>query len=480
MTKPAGVDDEVLEDLPPLDGESEDTQEVSEPLELPRSDPDESVDDAADPRGTQTDADELEDLDSEESWLNEAADAQDLDIGDSEVGDPKDGPSLGGDDEPAVGTDDAVEEQLGSGDSELDAGDEGPLDPDEELQEQDLPALDADEHGQPEDGPFVEDGFGADHPVGVPWATDPWGRVGAPLALSAVAAFACTRRGALVVCRSAKQLIQVDLEGDERQLAASGWDGGDVEALACDSAAGDERFATVSMVLKGGRLLISPDGGGHFASDPHGLPVADCVVCSGRIWVQTRSGHLATWSEGSLVRCETPGRVLAITRDTASGGLVALVRGDGGQPAAIVRGRPDGTLSSEPADGPELRSSTFLAAHGPHIAYYAREGVVRRGPAAAGPVRWEGCVTALCFVDDAGCLLAATYVDADDTTALVHLDSARRATVVARLGAARDSADSDARVLRLECDLTRGVVWAAGGFGVAAYAIASRNAAARD
>jgi hypothetical protein len=105
---------------------------------------------------------------------------------------------------------------------------------------------------------------------------------------------------------------------------------------------------------------------------------------------------------------------------------------------------------------------------------------------------WEGRITALAFVDDAGTLVAATYSEADDTTALVCLGAPGsaagelRAQVVARIGPARGpggadgvagaddgegALDADARVLALAYDDARGVVWVAGGFGVAAFAV---------
>jgi len=43
--------------------------------------------------------------------------------------------------------------------------------------------------------------------------------------------------------------------------------------------------------------------------------------------------------------------------------------------------------------------------------------------------------------------------------------------VVARLGAMRDDVDSDGRVLSMAYDEAHGVVWLAGGFGVAVLAV---------
>jgi hypothetical protein len=97
---------------------------------------------------------------------------------------------------------------------------------------------------------------------------------------------------------------------------------------------------------------------------------------------------------------------------------------------------------------------------------------VRLGPdGQSATVVWTGRVTALVLLDDAGRLLAATYSEADDTTALVHVDVAGVASVVARVGATRADPDSDGQVLSMAHDEARGVVWLAGGFGVAAFAV---------
>jgi uncharacterized protein RhaS with RHS repeats len=84
---------------------------------------------------------------------------------------------------------------------------------------------------------------------------------------------------------------------------------------------------------------------------------------------------------------------------------------------------------------------------------------------------WEGRVTALSFVDDGGTIVVATYSEVDDTTSLVKLDTDGRASVVARIGPSHPDADADGRVLAMAHDEARGVVWVAGGFGVAAYAM---------
>lgn len=394
------LEDDDLDDLPPLDDEPSPPAEadVGELLEDDRGEA--SLDDST---GEDAPAEELDVSETERGWLEEAADAPDLELGDVgmlELGD------LGGEDldEPgAEGQDFGLVEGPEHGD--LDAGDEGPVAEDEELREQDLPDLDADNEPDPQDAAVVETAFAADEPAGLTWAAQPWASVGAPVPLVSATALACIPRGALIAGRaegSAFELVRVDLEGAAEALAAEGLEIALVRALEVD---GD----TVVAVLDGGAARLSRDGGARFQ------PTATREIDA----------------DASLAR---------ILRDT---------------------------------DAPEARAPAVMARRGSHVAYSSRRGgVVRGGPDGrwrACP--WEGRVTALAFVDDRGTLLAATYSDADDTTALVRLDEQGRASVVARVGATRSDPESDGRVLAMAHDAAHEVVWLAGGFGVAAFAV---------
>jgi hypothetical protein len=405
MPTPPATDhreDDELDELPPLDDEPAPAPEadVGELLEEQKGDA--SLDDATG-EDAPVDTDELDVNEAEGGWLEEPADAPDLDLGDVamvELGD------LGGDDleEPGVeGQDFGLVEGPEHGD--LDAGDEGPVAADEELREEDLPDLDADDEGDLQDAALVEAGFAADEPAGLPWAAQPWSRVGAPVPLVSATALACAARGALVAGRAeggAPELVRVDLEGASQALAAEGLDVAQVRALEVE---GD----TVVAVIDGGAARISRDGGARFEPAER-VPPAD---------------------------------------------------------AALAR-----TL--EDLDAPEARAPAVTARRGSHVAYAARRGGVVRS-AGDGTWRafpWEGSVTALAFVDDRGTLLAATYSDPDDTTALVLVDEPGRTSVVARIGATRSEPESDGRVLAMAHDAAHEVVWLAGGFGVAAFAVA--------
>ena len=293
-------------------------------------------------------------------------------------------------------------EDLGFGSSPerigLDAGEEGPVDPDEEMRDEDLPALDADEAGDVDEAMLIDASFAEGEPRGLPWATAPWERVGAPLPLPRASAVVRSARGAVVLGQAeggGTELWRVDLEGASQSLPARGLDVASVRGLE-----GDAHALIAS--LDTAERFVSTDGGVTFLAQPAAVHVPRMVVAP-------RDARMP------LVRAERSG----------------------------------------------------------HEAYAARDGGVVR-TAAGGPsatLTWGGRVTALALLDDAGRLLAATYSEADDTTALVHVDVAGVASVVARVGATRSDPDSDGQVQSMAHDEARGVVWLAGGFGVAAFAV---------
>jgi hypothetical protein len=478
-----------LDELPPLDGDMRDAPEPDlDPGELLGDDGDASLDDATgedDP----VDADELDLEEREQGWLQEPADAPDLDLGDVAISDFGGDASAADDaDEPGVG-----EEDFGLGDAPerggLDGGDEGPVGADEELREADLPQLDADEEGDLEDAALVDAGFAADEPVGLPWAAEPWSRVGAPVALASATAVACEEGGAA-------EIVRVDLEGTSQSLATTGLDAGTVKALVVE---GD----VVAALVERGRLMLSHDGGASFAPTAEGIAATDLALVAGALWVRTTAGGLAVVRGGAVdVEPSAVGShatsISAMTRDVG-GGVAALVSDDAGRVSGLVRARGtnDGAVEHEAVDSPPetVGLRAVLAVRGVHVAYAGRRGgVARRGADGTWATHlWEGRITALAFVDDAGTLVAATYSEADDTTALVCLEASvagavrePRARVVARIGPARaqaavddaasaddgvDGIETDARVLALAHDDARGVVWVAGGFGVAAFAV---------
>ena len=511
MPESAVRDEDDLEELPPLDGDSNDPPETEPAQEEDLIDEEgeaATLDDAT----AEEAAPDTTGLDlggPEGGWLNEGAEAQELDLGDSTIVDFSDegraeGPprGQGGDaGAPGAGRAQDLDEDLGVGDEDfgfgdaperggLDAGDEGPLDADEELKEGDLPALDADEEGELEDAALLDPTFASDEPLGLPWAARPWLRVGAPVALAGATAVACIARGALVTAHlegAEADLVRLDLEGACDRLSAEGLDPSRVRVLAVEG-------NHVAAVTHAGRLFLSSDGGSRFEpmAAAESIVVSDAVLASGRLWIRTCTGGLlatepipsqlasgepALHSSHALIeRHPIPGVAAALALDSGnpSRDVVVLVVDDRGQPAAVVRPTAEASTRRQPIEAPDARSPALFAARRGHLAYAARGGGVVRQIAGGSwdSFAWDGRVTAMAFVDDEGTLVASTYSDGDDTSALVRLDSAGNAFVVARLGGAvQADARSDGLVAAMAHDEAREVVWVVGGFGVSAFSI---------
>jgi hypothetical protein len=490
---PFEQEEDEFDELPPIDGDGDDPETMADLEEVgPEPNDAGAVSPLDDSTGEDDplDAAALEGLDGIESaeregdggWLDEPVDSPDLDLGETTLLDAGEGESSLDDPEEPPAPDDDFGVGEGAERTTLDLAEEGPVNADEELRDEDLPALDADdapdEDGKEDEG-LLDERVIAEEPLGLPWAASPWTRVGPSLGLASVGlqggitAIACALRGAIVAGRAASgahELVRVDLEGSRQVLQAEGLNGGRVAALAAE---GD----SVAAVAEGGRLLLSQDGGARFeaAAMPEGVAAADVVLASGILWVRTRTGSLLSSRPGrTLERCTVPGTLVSLA-PSGAGGVVALAVDETGGPATLVRGQENGNVVCEAVQAPIGRPAAWLAARGDHVAYVAASArggvVVRRADGTWHRLLWEGRVTALAMVDASGTLVAATYSEGDDTTGLVRLDETGRASLVARLGPSRDDPEADGRTLALAFDDSPGVVWVAGGFGVAAFAI---------
>ena len=476
MVGPRTVDEDELEELPPLDGDSREQPEgepnYSDLLEE-SAEGEASLDDST-AEDEPPDTSELDLEGAEGGWIGEANDSDDLDIGEAIVDWSEAASPLEDLEEAGVGGED-FDLHGGPERGGLDPGEEGPVDPDEELKEGDLPEMDADDEGEMQDSALIDPAFASDEPLGLSWAAQPWTRVGAPVPIVRATAVACAARGAIVVGRSdagAFELASIDLEGACERLPAVGLAAGEVRSLAVDG-------HSVVAVLADGRLMASTDGGRRFgairdaASDA--VPAAGAVFASGRLWVRTRAGGVLVVREDApepLERCAIPGVAAALVADAANGGSVALEVDGAQRPIALVRGSGGGDVRRAAIDGPPAGLPAVFAARGDRIAYggRGRGALVRAAAGVFKAFEWEGTITALAFVDDVGTLVASTYSDSDDTSALVRLDAAGSASIVGRIGGARSDPEADGRVVALAYDEARGVVWVAGGFGVAAFA----------
>jgi hypothetical protein len=478
---PLTTPEDELEPLPPLDGEATDPDEPEAEGDVgdriaPSATGVDPLDDST-AENDPVDAGELDDMEGGGTWLDDAADSSDLDVGENQQIDLETDSADADDDEAPGQSSEDLGLDVGGGDGAAlaDAGDEGPLDPDDELRDEDLPSLDADEEGEGDDATFWEGRLGTDELAAVAWADAPWDRVGSPLPLVQARAVVCVSRGALAIARSDDipgMLVRVDLEGSVRPLAAAAFEAVGLRRLSAEG-------VVAALVTEQGQLYVGEPDAGRFVAAASGVPVADAILSRSGLWVRTSSGALLMSLDGggSLSRAPGPGAVAAVARDGA--GLAALWTDGGRQPTAILRQRVDGALERQELGdvdrtsfGPVGAGGLFAARAGA-FAYVARGGRLVRRTAAG---EWtssgsDGKITALAFIDDGGTLVAATYSDADESSALIRFDARGRASMVARLGAAPDHPDHDGAVAAIACDDSLGVVWVAGGFGVVAFAL---------
>ncbi|AKV02830.1 hypothetical protein AKJ09_09493 [Labilithrix luteola] len=160
-------------DLPPLDGEGDEETGDDAAEELDEETPDGA--DAFDDATAEDEPIELAVEGAEAGWLQDADDAESLDVGVFELVSDADSRS-GEDDEPDTRMHD--DDLLGIDDSvaAVDSGEEGPLADDEELKEEDLPALDADEDGDVADDVLFDRAMlGAEEELR--WDDRAWARV---------------------------------------------------------------------------------------------------------------------------------------------------------------------------------------------------------------------------------------------------------------------------------------------------------------
>ncbi len=370
------------------------------------------------------DTEELELDESDTGWLEEPNETPDLDLGDVAITDFGNGDSASDDAEELETSRRLVRRHRLRG---LDGGDEGPLDADEELREQDLPALDADEEGDLEDAALVDEGFAADEPLGLPWAAEPWERVGAPVAVVGARAVACAGPGAIVAGRNEAgeaQLVKVDLEGASQALGATGLAPARVEALAVEG-------TTVAAVDDDGTVFVSRDGGQTFLATPlatAGLHAAQIAIVDRALWIRTRAGALLfAPAVGELRREPVPGAVGALAGGVRAGEqATALALDAEGRPSALAVTRRAGSLSRETLDAPDVAQPGILAVRGAALAYAPRRGgiAVRDAGGKWKSMTWPGLVTALAFVGDGALALHQPRASATRNSATAQYGAA--------------------------------------------------------
>lgn len=436
--------DEVLPELPLLDGDDEElaADDLDHELSTFGEDDPDPFDDAA----AEDLFDEADGIDFDAEGDADADDEREVDIGEITIDeiDEADAKSADADDwemgEDELDLDDALAS------SEDDGGEEGTLDASEELLDEALPELDADEGDELAEGLLLDEGsslsFDDERLPG--WADVAWETK--PLSLS------------------------VDAMGELLSLSIS--------EGAC------------AAVTARGELIVSRDGGESFAA--------------GEVWrpdVAARGDDLAqvALSEGGAMYLLT-GAGRLFVRHTVDGKLVRAAK-EGLLAMAAARAGTVAAVSAEPARGLELVVSEDSGASwvarelvGPAIVVAAApnpilavvDSAVAMGSEAGLVVSRDGVdfelipgcsgTVAVAFAGEASDspLVAAVYREAEDRTYLVRVSGEGLAEVVADLGptdAANDEElDSLGRANSLAWDAARKVLWVTGAFGVVAVA----------
>jgi hypothetical protein len=480
--RPAEEDE--LDELPALDGgEGEEDANTDDGL-LDEELAEESGDPFDDATGEDVPVEDTEISGDESGWLDDAGESDGLDVGTPEAfGAETDGSTLL---EGAEEADDAaLDEDLSSGGDPDgrslvgDAGEEGFEDEEEEVREEDLPRLDADGDETEMDegdllGELPEEGVREEPRP--PWDDRAWERV--DFGLSGLAGVVCLAADAAGLVIAGQGVARVNPNGTVTALDGLGFRGGAPRDLATD---GECLF--VSTTRAG--VLVSRDGGRSFQESNgwRGFPGGnqeeglDLVIAGKQLWGRAKSGALfASGDRGSSwIRAPAAHPVDAIAADGVGGELVALARGPGRE--TLVGRSGSGEFVFTPCGELPPGRVARLVAHGPHLAAALAHGVFR---AEAGAwLRLEGTAgaTAVAFTRGDGSVAVALHSDAEGRAWILEARASSPAFVVAELGESGGGVQEDgedARVRALLWDAERGVVWAAGGFGLCALRAARR------
>ena len=493
MVKPPSEEDE-LDELPPIDGEvgdagDDDLAGADEDLDdEPGGDGPDALDDSTG-EGDPVDSDDIDADESESGWLEDAGEAEGLDVGSPDTfGSEEDSPSLlEGAEEADTGEEDLT---LGGGEEASfvgDAGEEGFEDESEDLSEAELPRLDSDEEDAELDDAELQDHLPDDGMVEEdrpPWEDRAWERVEGGPQVAAVDAIAVIADGILV---GGQGLARVTRAGEVTALEGLGLRGGAARIVLAE-----EGWILVSTPRAG--LLVSNDGGRSFADANGWRAVAaradadgtlDVVRAGAEVWGRTRSGGLLfSGDRGETWAAVMPEhRFEALAADERDGLVVALARGPEGGSATLARGK-EGRLELTSAAPLPPGAVTGLAAFGTSVAVGLRgRGVFRSESEAPAWARLEGTASAttMAFVRGDGTLAIALVSEGEGKGWLVEARAGGPARTVAELGEASggdgdgarggefDDEGDDVHVRALAWDGAAGVVWAGGSGGLTAF-----------
>ncbi len=454
------LDDDGLGELPPLDGEGGDAEGTP-------SDPDE-VDDGDDENaknllddttgeGDPVDAFEAEAakdeaLTAEGGWLDDATDAEELDVGSHELDDQELNNFLEDADEPGVGDEDFGLDGAGAA-LAGDAGEEGPEAADEALREEDLPRLDADADGELEDGVFADAWPTVGGDERPPWDDRAWERATwvPQIGLARGVVPLGAPDTALV---AASSVLRVDAQG-AAPLGGDSIHGSTVAGVALLSD-GVVAATAHGLFVGDGPRLREVHGWGELGAGP----IVEIAAHGTHIWVRTAGGALVeSGDRGVTWLARAADGVDALTA-TPAGELVALRHG------AVVRGTPMAPWGAALPTVPEA-ATPLVRARGRFVVVAVPGAGAFRSD--GGP--WErlegtGSVTALTLLDDDGTTLVALHAAAEDRSWIARAGADGIARIVVEIGGEADEGD-DPRVLDLAWSDASRLAWAVGPFGVA-------------
>ena len=418
------LEDDSLDELPPLDGgDGEDPDDAAEDLE---DEPEGGLNLLDDATGEGEPLDEIAVEGVEGGWLDDAADAEELDIGAHDLDLEERTDLLTDVEEPGVGDEDFNLDPEAS-QSSIDGGEEGPDAEDDELRVEDLPQLDADDDSELEDAAIV----------------DPWSY-------------------------AAETVEEARPAWDDRAWERTAW-----LTRAALETAGFSPGAVTALALQDGALLVATDEthkNAVYATPDEGksFALASFYCLRGTLILP------ASAADGDA----SPGDFAVATTTDGNGAMVTLVRDVGAEDGAITITRAGAALPIAPLDGGIVTDvPVLLLARGAAFAFCPGGAGVHRviaGPAISeclavwSRIDGTASATAMAFVDDAGTLLVALHSETEERAWLVRVDAAGVAGIVAELGG-DDGEDLDVRVTAIAWDDAKRTAWVAGAFGIAAF-----------
>jgi hypothetical protein len=464
------LDDDLLGELPPLDGadgdrESEPDADDLDEQPVPGDDTGDPLDDTT---GEDDAVPELDGIDDEQGSMLDAGASDELDVGTADLVDDASESALQDDHD-----DDAPEEDYGlpdgAPDAVADAGEEGPSAIDEVLSDELLPSL-----GQEEDDALDDDTafFDGDFARGrKDTCSSLWEGFGPPLSLPPTRALALAAAG---VVSAGRELVRVDLEGGIEQLPALGLQGADVTHVILVA-------EDIIITTEGGGLFVSRDDGATFGElygwrahvrpeeAAAGLDVAGSE--EGGLWGRTAQGSLLCSPDGGerWKKLDVGGFVRAVAMDD-QGRAIALVRALGVN--EVLRRTEDGwARAGIPAEllPHGLTGAATVVARASVVAIALEgEGVLRT----LDGVVWSRltgteAVADVAVLDATGAVVVALNgAEGDPQSSLLRIGADGEPNVVALW---EDRSEGDAGVMAIAVDEAHEVVWVGGGFGVAAF-----------